>query len=510
VASAQDTPPLPLDRYAHLHAAIDAGELQDQVLEREKVEPAIYLAAQAFWLKRMADEAERRQFETTIRYQTLFSVRKKLILGKLARERAARERPPVAGPPVEALAPMRGALQAPLTSHLGPTTAPAPPAPPPPPLARPAPMASVARVDPRSARDEPARPTPAAPPHAMPSFLAGPQPGAGGPGLVAPPPFAPSPSPPPIVPAPVAQPPRLEPEPAPRRAYATMSIDLAELQAAAAKAATPFKRGDGAPPPAAPVEPQPRAPEGASRPGQTLPGTETPAGSLPFRDEPSQGDVHASRAGADEPHVGGTAPLADDLVEEARRRAKEAARIQAPPKIQLGATGTIDPEVMRQARASLPFGEGAAREAQRRGSSPAIPAAEPPARESPKTQAFDFNSIPAHLREALPFHPGQGTQKPFPEVSPKGAAPPSPSPATVGPAHRKKRFTINVFASLTAEIAESPGDVDAIRQRYGVTESEHHEEARAWTEEFNAHDDLRQRYFGIVQRYRGYIQQRKR
>jgi hypothetical protein len=60
------------------------------------------------------------------------------------------------------------------------------------------------------------------------------------------------------------------------------------------------------------------------------------------------------------------------------------------------------------------------------------------------------------------------------------------------------------------EIAETPNDVEAIRQRYGVTEAEHHEEARAWTDEFNGNDDVRQRYLGIVQRYRGYIQQRKR
>ncbi len=31
-----------------------------------------------------------------------------------------------------------------------------------------------------------------------------------------------------------------------------------------------------------------------------------------------------------------------------------------------------------------------------------------------------------------------------------------------------------------------------------------------WTEEFQRSDETRQRYFGIVQRYRGYIQQRKR
>jgi hypothetical protein len=489
VAGALDTPPLPLDRYAHLHAAIDAGELQDDVLAREKVTPETYLAAHAFWLKRMADEAERRQFETTIRYQTLFSVKKKLILGKLARERAARERPPVAGPPVEALGSMRDALAAPLESELAPTTAPIPPLQAPPPVGRPAPVPSGARAEqPTSRRDEPLR-NPAPPAPAMPSFLASPAPVVAGPFTQQPPPVAP----PPVASPRVGPPPQVAPEHAPRRAYATMSIDLAELQAAA-KAATPFKRGEASPPAHAEPPPHDAAPP---RKGQTMPGAENVESPFPFRDEPSHGDAQ----------IGGTAPMPDDLVSEARRRAAEVPKPEAAPKIALGATGSIDPETMARARASLPFGPGAREPAPpARGSSPAIPAAKSPARESPKTQAFDFNSIPAHLREALPFHPGQGTPKPFPEVPRQQPQPPPQAPAVA----RKKRFTINVFASLTAEIAEAPGDVDAIRKRYGVTETEHHEEARAWTDEFNANDDVRQRYLGIVQRYRGYIQQRKR
>lgn len=334
-----------------------------------------------------------------------------------------------------------------------------------------------------------------------------------------------------------------------------MSIYLADLQAAAAKAATPFKR-DEHPGRAEskPLEP----PRGATevppaRSGQTAPGDAATLAGLPFRDEPSHGDVRDVVAVPVAPNVTGTAPLPDDLVEEARRRAREAALADAPPKAAFGSTGTIDPEVMARARASLPFAQGARSGGAlvgaepRRVSSPAIPAAEPPAvpipgppagalraeasslqtphsppaagsgpRESPRTQTFDFNSIPAHLREGLPFTSGQGTPNPFPEVRRAPEArrePPAPSPptaATPPTTPKKKRFTINVFASLTAELAENPGDVEAIRQRYGVTEAEHHEEARAWTDEFNANDDARQRYLGIVQRYRGYIQQRKR
>ncbi len=72
-----------------------------------------------------------------------------------------------------------------------------------------------------------------------------------------------------------------------------------------------------------------------------------------------------------------------------------------------------------------------------------------------------------------------------------------------------KRFSINVFASLTAEIAEQPAEVDAIRRKYGISEAEHHEESQRWTDDFATNDELRKRYLGIVQRYRGYLKTRR-
>jgi hypothetical protein len=138
----------------------------------------------------------------------------------------------------------------------------------------------------------------------------------------------------------------------------------------------------------------------------------------------------------------------------------------------------------------------------------------------PKTAFFDASQIGAAKASALPFAPGAPTA-PFPRDL---ARDPPPAAASAAPPQRplapapsappssptaQRRFTINVFASLTAEIAEEPGEVEAIRKRYGLTEAEHHEESQSWTLEFQKNDDIRKRYFGIVQRYRSYIQQRK-
>lgn len=68
-----------------------------------------------------------------------------------------------------------------------------------------------------------------------------------------------------------------------------------------------------------------------------------------------------------------------------------------------------------------------------------------------------------------------------------------------------KIFTLNQFASLTAEIAEAPTQVAEIRRKYGVTEAQHHAESQRWTEDFATNSELRQRYFGVVARYRSYL-----
>ena len=215
---------------------------------------------------------------------------------------------------------------------------------------------------------------------------------------------------------------------------------------------------------------------------------------------------------------GGTAPMPEDARRMAQDLYKAMDKARPGYNPAFGRTGTVDPEVMRRAQEAMPFRaqEGAPRPPSSASFAAVRPApaadAQASGRESPKTQAFDFNSIPAHLKEALPFAgspPGNAQQATHAAASQAAANPPPPPSAPVETPH-KKRFTINVFASLTAEIAEAPHEVEAIRGRYGVTEAEHHEESMRWTTEFQNNDDMRQRYFGIVQRYRGYIQQRKR
>lgn len=151
-------------------------------------------------------------------------------------------------------------------------------------------------------------------------------------------------------------------------------------------------------------------------------------------------------------------------------------------------TKAIDPEAVRAAIASAtPFREKAPT------GEPSAQRQEPrPGESSPRTMAIDITKFPGAPPGAMP-----------PGAAPAGRpGPPPPAPsAPSGP----KRFSINVFASLTAEMAERPNEADAVRRKYGVTEAEHKEESERWTADFATNDDLRKRYLGIVQRYRGYL-----
>jgi hypothetical protein len=94
----------------------------------------------------------------------------------------------------------------------------------------------------------------------------------------------------------------------------------------------------------------------------------------------------------------------------------------------------------------------------------------------------------------------------FAAVRDPGAGPTgSPAQAPQAQAASGKIFTLNQFASLTAEIAESPERVADIRRKYGVTEAQHQAESQRWTEDFAMNSELRQRYFGVVSRYRSYL-----
>jgi hypothetical protein len=93
-----------------------------------------------------------------------------------------------------------------------------------------------------------------------------------------------------------------------------------------------------------------------------------------------------------------------------------------------------------------------------------------------------------------------------------GTAPPTKSPFAPGGAGdlpflppSKTRFTLQQFASLSAEIAESPDRVEQSRQRYGVSQAEHMEEARLWRQQFDRDAELAGRFAKLVQDYRSYL-----
>jgi hypothetical protein len=171
---------------------------------------------------------------------------------------------------------------------------------------------------------------------------------------------------------------------------------------------------------------------------------------------------------------------------------------------------------------ALPFqkGEGAP-VTQKVPSSPPPPAEPASASDDSlkRTGAIDPDIVAKALAGAVPFGPKR--EAPAAAAPPVDAARPpaprAPSPAAgfpVGPqippppgaAPSGTRFPINLFASLTAEIAEAPANAAAIRARYGITEEVHREESRRWTDAFERDPALRDRYLGIVKRYRSYLQ----
>ena len=108
--------PLPLERFAELSAEIDAGVPEPAVLEREKITEPTWASAKAFWLRRMVDEAERKRFEITTRYQAIFIAKRSVFEPRLCREL---DRAPRAKVDVPENEPMRATAR-PLETSLGP------------------------------------------------------------------------------------------------------------------------------------------------------------------------------------------------------------------------------------------------------------------------------------------------------------------------------------------------------------------------------------------------------
>ncbi|HTJ84577.1 MAG TPA: hypothetical protein VL400_22815 [Polyangiaceae bacterium] len=462
-------PPLSLEHFAELAAELDAGVDEAEALERASVREEAWAEAKAFWLRRMADEAERKRFEITTRYQAVFKARRAVFEAKLRRERVRATRAKVEPPTSPALDAASRELATPLVSSLAPLDLPvAPPsatplvhrAPPIAPMPVAPPMASMPMASPMASM-------PIAPPMASP---------------IAPPiSVAPTTQPMPPVASPIAAahaspgpvPPAFAPKP---QKFATMMADARDFQPA-----TPFKAGAAAPPKPSSDVPRPKRDLGATM----MPDADELKAALPF-------------AGA------GAVALPPAA---------------APQKRSLKAGATMMADASDFVAPALPFGDTLAKKAgpsepprapakvaSSTPPAPPAPLVAPHAKASSSTVALDAEALHAAIA-ALPFRDKAGGDKPGAGTPAHvGSPPPSPAP---GPSNGPKRFTINVFASLTAEIAEGIADVDVIRKRYGVNEAEHHEESLRWTEEFAKNDELRARYFGIVQRYRAYLKGRK-
>lgn len=423
--SAEDAPILGLERFAAMSADIESGAARDEVIGREGLSIEAWTRAQESWLGKMADEASRKRFELTNRYNSAFVAQRRSEGGarRVGKKKGARVEPasPAAAPaPVPAVPSFVAA-------------APAFVAPPPSFVAPPSFIAS-----PPPFVEEP---TPFAAP--TPSFARA---------L----PFAP--------PSPVAMPAIVAPIPTPIHAappaVAAMPTNLAGTVAAemispfASGAPLPFNQGrslPSAPPPPA-AKPPPRA-LGSS----TVSGIISPfaTSATPF----------AASAESRSPPSSSTPSLAS---------------IQALPRpafdpdapMDLGGTVVASSRDPHADGGKLPF----------RASNEAAARLPPPAPSPPRPPGI-----------GLPFRAS-------PPPLPAPAAPPAPAAAP-----RATRFSLEQFASLSAEIAVTPAAVAQVRGRYGLDDASHRAEAEEWGRRFSADKELFARYGALFQSYRDWL-----
>ena len=412
----EEAPILGLERFAALSADIESGAPRDEVIAREGLSVEAWTRAQESWLGKMADEASRKRFELTNRYNSAFVAQRR---GGAGGRRPGKKKK-------AAPAAVVGAATAPTRSAPSPGIAAASPAfvaPPPSFVAPPPPFVSTSA---------PLAPAPAfiAPPAsvAMPAIVA--------PSAVA------------IHAAPAAA--------------AAPSMNLGGTVAAetispfASGAPLPFKQGRAviAEPTATPAPPPPRRAGARTMEGVLSPFARsvTPFGQ---RAEPR----------AEPP----TAPLVP---------IKPIPRPAFDPDAPMDLSGTVvasshDPV---DSGGKLPFrktGDAAAR--------PPPPGPPPPA-----------VGLPVRAAAAPPATPAA------PASAPVGAAAPAAAP-------RATRFTLEQFASLSAEIAVKPAAVAQVRGRYGLDEASHRAEAEEWGRRFSADKELFARYGGLFQSYRDWL-----
>ncbi len=410
----EDAPILGLERFAALSADIESGAARDEVIAREGLSVEEWTRTQESWLGKMAEEASRKRFELTNRYNSAFVAQRR---GAEGMRRPGKKK--------------KGA---------------------------PADVAAAPRIA------------------AAPAFVAPP------PSFVAPPPFGSSaPSPPPFASsaAPVAPPPSFVAPPAAVAMPAIIAPSAVAIHAA--------------------------APSPATKPAD-LGGTVAAEMISPFA------------SGAPLPFKQGRAVIAD------------AARTTPPPRRSAGRTiaGEIPPFV----KDAIPFTAPAEPRAQPK-TAPTAPL--PPMKSTPR-QGFDRDApmdlggtVVASSHEPI----DSGGKLPFRKASdaavrPPPAGPPAPGAglpfrvsaaapvaATAAPAAaiapaaaagpRATRFTIEQFASLSAEIAVTPAAVAQVRGRYGLDEASHRAEAEEWGRRFSADKELFARYGGLFQSYRDWL-----
>lgn len=392
--------PVPLELFARLSAEIDAGSPAPDVIARENITEDDWAKTQRHWLGRMAEEGQRKRFELTNRYTTVFKASRAIAAAKLARKTGDGPAPPAS----EAKETLRSKPppKPPLATKPAITAPVVPPVPHAPPVAR-----AVAPMGPAPIEPPPAIPFPVAPP-------------------------PPAPAPP--LPKSVAEPvPSTAPIPARKQRVGPLDSEdePGTLIAAVApnEEVLPFRQpGVGRGLPAGPPQ-APAATGTKASPASPAAGAVRPAATVP--DPAAPGDPPARKS---KPPHRGTVDLAGTL---------------------LGGPSPV-------AGVELPFTKPAARQPGR---------TDPPA----KPQAERAKA------GGLPFK--------------------APAPKT--------RFTLQQFASLSAEIAESPDKVEATRNRYGVSQAQHMEEARLWRLRFDGDPKLAEQFAALVKEYRSYVRARR-
>jgi hypothetical protein len=443
-----DAPILGLERFAALSADIESGAARDEVIAREGLSIEAWTRAQESWLGKMADEASRKRFDLTNRYNAAFVAQRRSEGGvrRAGKKKGARVEPASAG--FVAAAP---AFVAPAPSFVAPPSfiASAPPyVEAPSPFAAPAPSYVEA-------------PTPFAAP---PPYIEEPTPFAA-PGLhfARALPFAPAPAVamPPVVapsavafhtaPAPIAAP--------PTNLAGTVATEM--ISPFASGASLPFKQGPAAPPgpPPPPKNPPPRPFRSHTAAG-VIP--LYPASGTPFE---ASADKRAS------PSSPPTAPLPP--IQALPRPAFD-------PNAPMDLSGTVvaSSSIPRDDAGKLPF----------RAPTDAGPRLPPPA-----------PPPPPRAGQGLPFRASP------PPLPPRAAPAAAPAPAAAAATSTSTRFSLEQFASLSAEIAVTPAAVAQVRGRYGLDDASHRAEAEEWGRRFSADKELFARYGALFQSYRDWL-----